>query len=185
MALARQETDSQALVALGSGARAVRRFSGSSLNWGVGMSLKQAIVVLAIACGFAAPAFAVGRTDLDVANDPSSAVRRVVTQQLDAFRHDDAERAFALAAPAIRRAFRDAKTFMALVAKEYLPVTRWTAATFLDMRASGGHFVQRVRLVDGAGAVSVANYAVARDETGEWLVVGVAMEDQPGRSRPE
>lgn len=149
-----------------------------------GFSVRIIVFVLAL-LGAAGPALAVGRTDFDTVNDPTNAVRRVVEQQLDAFRHEDAERAFALASPTIRRAFRDAETFMALVAKEYLPITQWTAATFLDMRASDGHYVQRVRLTDSAGLVSVANYAVARADTGEWWVVGVMMEDKTSSSKSE
>lgn len=145
-------------------------------------ALKIIVTALAMSIGVHGAAHAVGQTDLDPRNDPGSAIRRVIEQQLQAIRSDDAERAFALASPNIRRAFRDADTFMALLVKDYTPMKRWTAATFLDLRTFDDHYVQRVKLVDRNGVVSVANYALIQADTGvgEWWVAGVSMEEQKG-----
>jgi len=148
-------------------------------------ALKNTIAALAVMIGFSSFAYAVGRTDFDTRNDPGNAIRHVIEQQLDAIRRDDAERAFQLAAPNIRRAFRDADTFMALLAKDYQPMKSWSAATFLDLRTFDNHYVQRVKLVDKKGAVSVANYAVIKADSGEWWVAGVAMEDKDGKIKSE
>ncbi len=122
-------------------------------------------------------AHAVGQTNLDFKNDPGLAIRRVIEQQLEAIRKDDAERALSFASPNIRRAFRDAATFMALLAKEYAPIIKWDKATFLDLRSKEDHYVQRVKLIDKKGKVSVANYALVKADTGEWFVAGMAIEE--------
>jgi Domain of unknown function (DUF4864) len=146
--------------------------------------LKTLWTVLAVMTGLSGPALAVGRADFDAAKDPTNAIRRVIEQQLTAIKHDDAERAFALASPNIRRAFKDPTTFMALVDKDYRPMRRWEAATFLDLRTFDDHCVQRVKLVDAKGMVSVANYAMVKANTGEWWVAGVAMEDKDKAKAP-
>lgn len=150
-----------------------------------GFALRIAVLTLVGTLGMAACAYAVGRTDLDPTTDPTNAVRRVISQQLDAFKQDDAERAFALASPTIRRAFRDADTFMALIAKDYMPITKWQAATFLDMRNAEGHYVQRVKLVDSRGVASVASYAIIKADTGDWWVAGLVIEDKDKPRRVE
>ncbi len=134
--------------------------------------------------GLMGPALALGRTDFDASKDPTTAIHRVIEQQLDAIKRDDAETAFVLAAPNIRRAFKDPTTFMALVNKDYRAMRRWAAATFLDLRKFDGHCVQRVKLIDSKGAVSVANYAMIKAQNGEWWVAGVSMEDKAKDAKP-
>ena len=129
--------------------------------------------------GFSSTAWALGRTDFNAAQDPTSAIHRVIERQLDAIKRDDADAAFALAAPNIRRAFKDPRTFMALVDKDYKPMRRWEAASFLDLRKFDDHCLQRVQLIDAKGTVTVASYAMVKANTGEWWVAGVAMEDKP------
>jgi hypothetical protein len=136
------------------------------------------IVIIALTLGLTAPAFALGRADFNPAKDPTIAIRRVIEQQLAAIKRDDAETAFAFAAPNIRRAFRDPTTFMALVSRDYMPMRRWEAATFLDLRTFDDHCVQRVKLVDAKGTAHVANYAMIKAATGEWWVAGVQMENK-------
>jgi len=51
----------------------------------------------------------------------AQAVRAVIEAQLDAFRRDDAARAFSLATPGIRGTFGTAENFLAMV-----PLTRWS-----------------------------------------------------------
>ncbi|MSO97968.1 MAG: DUF4864 domain-containing protein [Rhodospirillaceae bacterium] len=139
-------------------------------------AIKAMVVVLAAWAGLASNALAVGRTDFNTDKDPTTAIHRVIERQLDAIRRDDAEAAFSLAAPNIRRAFKTASTFMALVAKDYLPMKRWEAATFLDLRTFDDHCVQRVKLVDDRGEIAVANYAMVQAASGDWWVAGVTME---------
>lgn len=143
------------------------------------------IATFAMMMGLSSAALALGRTDFDAAKDPTPAIHRVIASQLDAIKRDDAEAAFALAAPNIRRAFKDSSTFMALVDKDYRPMRRWEAATFLDLRTFDDHCLQRVKLTDAKGAVVVASYAMVKANTGEWWVAGVAMEDTAKDAPPK
>jgi hypothetical protein len=126
----------------------------------------------------ALPALAAVRSDYNVLEDHSAAIRRVIEQQLAAFRRDDAEEAFSYASPSIRHAFKDATTFMALVTKEYRVMTRWDAATFMELRTFRDHYVQKVKLIEPSGAVSVAEYALVKDGDGRWTIAGVTLQDQ-------
>src|SRR5689334_3628839 len=83
--------------------------------------------------------------------DDVQAVRKVVEAQLDAFRKDDAERAFSYAAPGIRKAFGSAEHFMAMVRSQYAVVYRPHAVTFRTPRRVGGDLVQPVRMTDQEG----------------------------------
>ncbi len=139
--------------------------------------LRSILISLATMVVLSTNAYAVGQTNLDFKNDPGLAIRRVIEQQLEAIRKDDAERALSFASPNIRRAFRDAATFMALLAKEYTPIKLWDKVTFLDLRTKEDHYVQRVKLIDKKGKVSVANYALVKADTGEWVVAGMAIEE--------
>lgn len=148
-------------------------------------ALRNILISVAVMSSLSSAALALGQANLDLKHDPGHAIRRIIEQQLDAIRKDDAELAFSFASPTIRKAFRDAATFMALLSKDYAPMKRWEAATFLDLRTFDDHYVQRVKLVDKKGAVSVANYALIKGDTGEWYVAGVAIEDAATKTKTE
>jgi len=59
-----------------------------------------------------------------VAAADASAVRKVIEAQIDAFRKDDAARAFSYATSGIRLTFGSAENFMAMVRSEYPVVYR-------------------------------------------------------------
>ena len=65
---------------------------------------------------------------LSAENDPIMAniasVRAVISAQIEAFKRDDGEVAFALAAPDIRKMFATPEIFMAMVRQQYAPVYR-------------------------------------------------------------
>jgi hypothetical protein len=130
-------------------------------------------------------AFALGQPTLDVRHDPSSVIRQLIEQQLQAIRKDDAELAFSYTSPVIRQTFRDAASFMALLAKEYEPLKKWQAVTFLEMRTYDDHYLQRIKVTDKNGNVSIANYAVIKNETGEWFVGGMAMVDEDTKAKAD
>ncbi len=58
--------------------------------------------------------------------EEARAVRAVIEAQLDAFRRDDAARAFSLATPGIRATFGDAETFMNMVRRNGCQLARLT-----------------------------------------------------------
>lgn len=100
------------------------------------------------------------------------AVREVIEAQLDAFRHDDAARAFAYAAPGIRETFGTAEHFMAMVRGEYAVVYRPRSVIFEAPVMSGGELVQPVRMTDAEGRAWIALYPMQKQPDGTWRVNG-------------
>jgi len=100
------------------------------------------------------------------------AVRAVIEAQLDAFRHDDAERAFSLATPGIRATFGDAETFMHMVRQSYAVVYRPSGVVFETPVVVRGELLQPVRLTDAAGHLWLAVYPMQRQPDGSWRTNG-------------
>jgi DNA-binding transcriptional LysR family regulator len=104
--------------------------------------------------------------------EDARAVRATIEAQLEAFRRDDAARAFSLATPGIRATFGDAETFMDMVRSSYAVVYRPSSVTFETPRIIGGELVQPVRLTDAAGRGWLALYPMQRQSDGRWLTNG-------------
>ncbi len=98
-------------------------------------------------------------------------MRRVIEAQLDAFQHDDEERAFSLASPGIRARFGTAATFVQMVREQYAVVYRPASRTFLKPVVEDGTVIFPVRMSDRAGKIWVALYTMRR-VGGEWRVAG-------------
>ncbi len=77
-------------------------------------------------------------------------------QQFDAFKRDDAEAAYALAAPTIKDMFSDADHFMAMVRDHYAPVYRHRSVEFGDFKESGDAASLEATLVDDDNVVWTA-----------------------------
>src|SRR6058998_2468239 len=88
--------------------------------------------------------------------EDARAVRAVIEAQLDAFRRDDAARAFSLATPGIRATFGDAETFMDMVRRSYAVVYRPKSVAFDAPLLIDGELVQPVRLTDAEGRAWLA-----------------------------
>lgn len=100
------------------------------------------------------------------------AVREVIEAQLDAFRRDDAEGAFAYAAPGIRATFGSAQNFMAMVREQYRVVYRPRSVRFDAPRVVDGELVQPVRMTDDAGRTWLALYPMEKQADGRWRING-------------
>ena len=106
-------------------------------------------------------------------------IRRVIEDQLDAFRHDDGARAFGFASPSIRTMFHDPDTFLRMVRTGYQPVYRPQEVEFRDLGLEDGTWVQRVLLVGPDGVPVVARYLMQRQPDGSWLINGCVLEKAP------
>ena len=104
--------------------------------------------------------------------EDARAVRAVIQAQLDAFRRDDAERAFSLATPGIRATFGDAETFMDMVRRSYSVVYRPSSVAFEAPLVIGGELLQPVRLTDAEGRAWLAIYPMQRQPDGSWRTNG-------------
>jgi hypothetical protein len=100
------------------------------------------------------------------------AVREVIEAQLDAFKRDDAARAFSYAAPGIRAAFGTAEKFMAMVREQYAVVYRPRSVSFDAPMLAGAELVQPVHMTDAEGRAWVALYPMEKQPDGSWRING-------------
>lgn len=103
------------------------------------------------------------------------AIKAVISMQISAFRHNDAEAAFSHAAPNIRRQFGTAKRFMKMVRTAYAPVYRPKRVVFAKLHIIDGKGIQQVNLIEPDGAEYVALCEMFRRPGGGWQIAGVAL----------
>lgn len=117
-----------------------------------------------------------------LAAQDSNAIRSVIERQIEAFRHDDGEGAFAFAAPSIRTMFGSAEAFMEMVRKAYQPVYRPSDIEFGDLSVERGIIAQKVHLVGPDGKPRTALYVMERQQDGSWRIAGCMLLEEPGRA---
>ena len=81
----------------------------------------------------------------------AAAVREVIEAQLDAFKRDDAQRAFSYAAPGIRQMFGTAENFVRMVRASYPVVYRPRTVQFERFEVVDDEVFQPVRMTDAHG----------------------------------
>ena len=118
----------------------------------------------------AVPLLASARAPLSAAD--ARAVREVIEAQLDAFRKDDAPRAFSYAAPGIREMFRTPENFMEMVRTSYAVVYRPMTVKFESPEVIDDEVIQPVRLTDADGRAWIAVYPMQREPDGTWRING-------------
>src|SRR5437763_1231813 len=99
-------------------------------------------------------------------------IRAVINRQIEAFRRDDAESAFALVSPAVQHTYGTPERFLDVMRTSYHPVYRPAAVAFLEPVMFGSDAVQPVQLTDRAGAVWLAYYAMPRQKDGSSRAAG-------------
>jgi hypothetical protein len=113
--------------------------------------------------------------------EDASAIREVVSQQLDAFKRDDAKGAFALATAGIRAKFGSPEVFMEMVRSGYPAVYRPKSVQFDPPEMVGGAVIQPVRLTDAEGRAWLALYPMLRLPDGTWRIDGCQLARLQGR----
>ncbi len=108
----------------------------------------------------------------DDAAAPPPEARALIERQLDAFARDDAEGAYALAAPGIQAIFPDAQTFMTMVKSTYEPVYRHRSVDFGAFARQGDDVQQALTIVDMDNQVWTAIYKLERQSDGSWRTTG-------------
>ena len=130
--------------------------------------------------GLLLPTF-VQAVDNRVSGDDASEIRAVIHRQIDAFRRDDAQSAFALVSPGVQQAFGTPERFLDAVRNGYRAVYRPVSVSFLELVVMGDDVVQQVQVTDRAGSVWVAYYAMQRQRDGSWRTNGCHLV-QPSRT---
>jgi hypothetical protein len=110
------------------------------------------------------------------------AIRAVISDQLAAFRHDDATRAFYHASPGIQKQFGSASRFMTMVREAYTPLYRPRSISFLEPAVIEGQIIQPVRVVSEDGDVLIALYAMERGVKGKWKISGCELAPSTAQS---
>lgn len=118
---------------------------------------------------------ATAQQDPDLAQpsaEDTVAIRAVISEQLAALRRDDADAAFAFAAPGIREQFRSARAFMTMVREGYGLLMSARSERFLDAAVIGALTLQPLELVGTDGSVVLAIYTMERQPDGRWRISG-------------
>ena len=108
-------------------------------------------------------------------------IRQVIHRQIDAFRRDDAQGAFALVSPAVQHSFGTPERFLDAVRMAYRAVYRPANIAFLDLLMMSGEVVQQVQITDRAGGLWVAYFSMQRQSDGNWRMNGCHLV-QPART---
>lgn len=133
--------------------------------------MRQALAALLFLCAMIGPA----RAQADLSAADRASIQGVITRQIDAFRHDDAEAAFAFASPGIQGQFGTPERFLDMVRRAYPAVHRPRVVEFTALRLSEGAIVQDVELVGPDGAFELARYTMERDAAGAWRIAGCTL----------
>ena len=112
--------------------------------------------------------------------EDAQAVRKVIEAQLDAFRKDDAARAFSYATPAIQKMFDSPDGFVRMVRAQYPVVYRPRSVTFRSPVRIGADLAQPVRMTDQGGHPWVVVYPMERQPDGSWRINGCQIGRLPG-----
>jgi len=128
------------------------------------------IVLLIAAPGLLTPALAqqtgpVGATD-------AAAIRKVIEDQIAAFKRDDGAAAFGFASPGIREMFGNPEQFMNMVRSGYQPVYRPRRFEFGAIEDLKDAPAQHVWVVGPDGEDVEAIYYMERQPDGSWRIDG-------------
>lgn len=107
------------------------------------------------------------------------AIRRVIGDQLEAFKRHDGAAAFRHAAPALQELFGTPERFMLMVSREYPPIYRPKSFLFGELELVGGEFTQQVTVVGEDGTAAAAFYLMARQTDGSWRILGCILVPVP------
>lgn len=141
--------------------------------------MRRALIALHAALVLAvAPLLASGQS---ISAADARAVREVIEAQLDAFKQDDAPRAFSYAAAGIRETFGTPESFLAMVRAQYAVVYRPRSVSFDAPMMIGDDLVQPVRMTDADGRTWIALYPMEKQPDGTWRINGCRLARLPAR----
>lgn len=107
------------------------------------------------------------------AQEAGANIRAVITEQIEAFKVDDFETAFAFASPALREMFGSSSRFAEMVQNGYPMVWRPAQVRFSGLETRDGRMVQSVLVTDAEGALYVLDYDMIPGAHGAWRIDGV------------
>ncbi len=111
-----------------------------------------------------------------------AAIRNVILAQQAAFTKDDAEAAYAYAAPRLHEIYRTAASFIAMVKRDYPAVYRPKVFAFRPFAWIEGRPVQPVLVVGPSDVPMTALYLMEHEAGGGWLIAGVVLVPEPEKA---
>ena len=137
------------------------------------MRMALAVFVMILAVSVSAKA----KSDAD-----RTAIKNVISGQIDAFRRDDANSAYSFAAPSIQRLFPSPEVFMNMVRSGYSVVYRPQSYEFGLLDFARGKWLQPVSLIGPRGRPMDAIYVMEQQPGGEWKIACVFLMKSQGES---
>ncbi len=115
---------------------------------------------------------ALGQAEESVAPTDAAAIQQVIQGQMNAFKVDDWNAAFAYAAPSIQTKFQSSQVFSQIVTQAYQPVYRPRGVEFRAVKASEFGPTQEVFVVGPDGLSYLAYYTMEKQLDGSWRISG-------------
>ena len=146
--------------------------------------MKSLFLALVLSFGLASMPVLAGPVDVKPAELPTEDVaniRNIILRQLNAFRDDDAEKAFSYAAPEIRRIFKTPEMFLHMVRKSYQSVYRPQSFAFKTIKRIDGNIAQPLAVVGPSGVSETALYIMEQQPDGSWKIGACIMAREPGK----
>jgi hypothetical protein len=124
---------------------------------------------------------ALGQT-LAASESDRSAIRGIIQDQIEAFKRDDAARAFSYATPALQNMFGSQERFMAMVKEGYKPVYRPRSYTMGEFKDTPDGTSLSVQIQDLEGMDWVAIYTLEQQPDGTGRIRGCFLAKAPGQA---
>jgi len=132
------------------------------------LALVRRLTLIAMVFLGALPAWA----DEALAPADAAAIQRVIQSQMNAFKTDDWNAAFAYAAPSIQAKFQSPQIFSQMVTQAYQPVYRPRGVEFRALKPSEFGPTQEVFVVGPDGLSYLAYYTMEKQADGTWRISG-------------
>lgn len=128
--------------------------------------------LIRIAAVATAVLLSIAQAQAEPSAEERAAIRAAISAQIEAFRRDDGQAAYAIASDPIRAMFPDVEKFLAMVKTGYAPVYRPRSVVFGPLSDGPGGPEQEVFVTDAQGVDWIAQYTLVRDADGRWRVNG-------------
>ena len=137
--------------------------------------------LLALAALIIAQMSAAQASEADVPAPTVERMQAIITSQIAAFRADDAEAAYAFAAPGIRSRFPSASRFASMVQNGYPAVYSPQSFSFQEAALSDTGQAQTVEFIGQDGQVWLGLYTFEEAMDGDLAITGVFLRRQNAR----
>ncbi|MDC1315759.1 DUF4864 domain-containing protein [Alphaproteobacteria bacterium] len=100
--------------------------------------------------------------------------KEIITQQIEAFKIEDAEKAYFFAAPYIKIRFDNSDVFMKMVKENYEPVSNPKSFYFMNSKFLNGSIYHQLQIVSQSNKIYIATYSLTLSGS-EWKISGCSL----------